>query len=79
MSIPTSIVVVHERTSIAGLSCPVSPRTQVNILEEDLVLFRLGENLVRLSGVDLRGVLCSNESHWRYRAVTPKHANVLAR
>ena len=58
MSMPTSIVVVQDRTSMAGCSLLArAGSAEVDVLEQQFVLLGLGEDLVGLGGVELGGVL----------------------
>ena len=68
MSIPTSIVVVHDRTSIAVDSCRGVIAPQIDILEAKFMLLGLGVHILGLSGVQLSGVLGSDECHRAGRA-----------
>ena len=65
MSIPTSIVVVHDKTSTAVASCLRVIVADVDVLEEKFVLFSLGVDILRLGGVQLCRVFGSDERHWR--------------
>ena len=68
MSMPTSIVVVQDSTSIAArLARPAPGSAEVDVLEEQLVLLGRGEHLVGLGGVELCGVLGRDDAHRRLR------------
>ena len=66
MSMPTSMVVVHDSTSMAARSLLPGPRQcQVDVLEEQFVLLGLREDSIGLSGVELSGVLGSDDAQDR--------------
>ena len=74
MSIPTSIVVVHDRTSMAGCSliC-LDAAAHVDVLEQQFVLLGAREDFVRLGGIQLCGVLRGDDAHGRHVGLQRPH------